>query len=98
MSIQPTDNSYLSSVSFLTTEKVAESSKKSDKSSSSSASNVSLSTDEAALTLTSLSDDLDAASDIDWNKVNDVKNALANGNLTVDLDSLSQAILDMHRS
>lgn len=97
MSIQPTDGSYLGSVSYVATDKTTETTKKSEKAATTTPVTVPAS-EETELTLTSLSDDLDAASDVDWNKVNEVKTALANGDLNVDLDSLSQAILDMHRS
>lgn len=97
MSIQPTDSSYLTSVSYVATDKTSEAAKKTEKTTTTTSVKAPAS-EETELTLTSLSDDLDAASDVDWNKVNDVKNALANGDLNVDLDTLSQAILDMHRS
>lgn len=95
MSIQSTDN-YRAGLSYVATEKATEINRKTEKSTQSSTAKAESS--EATLSLTSLADDLDATSDVDWDKVNEVKNALANGDLNIDLDSLSQAIMEMHRS
>jgi len=40
---------------------------------------------------------LSSASDVDMEKVNQVRELIAQGNLSLDLDVLSDAILDMHR-
>ncbi|WDE08440.1 flagellar biosynthesis anti-sigma factor FlgM [Thalassomonas viridans] len=40
---------------------------------------------------------LSSASDVDMEKVNQVRELIAQGNLSLDLDVLSDAILEMHR-
>lgn len=40
---------------------------------------------------------LSSASDVDMEKVNQVRELIAEGNLSLDLDVLSDAILEMHR-
>jgi negative regulator of flagellin synthesis FlgM len=40
---------------------------------------------------------LATTSDVDMDKVNEIRNALSEGKLEIDLDALGQAILDMHR-
>lgn len=39
----------------------------------------------------------DASSDVDMNKVNEISALLADGKLELDLDILSDAIMEMHR-
>lgn len=50
-----------------------------------------------SLSLTALGEQLDAASDVDWVQVSKIRQAIENGDLSVDLDSLSQSILEMHQ-
>lgn len=50
-----------------------------------------------SLSLSSLGTQLDAADDVDWDQVNQIKQAISNGELSVDLDSLTQSILEMHQ-
>jgi negative regulator of flagellin synthesis FlgM len=45
-----------------------------------------------------LEEQLDSASDVDWAQVNQIRQAIESGELTVDLESLSQSILEMHQS
>ncbi|HDX8360908.1 flagellar biosynthesis anti-sigma factor FlgM [Aeromonas sp. FDAARGOS 1416] len=40
---------------------------------------------------------LATTSDIDMDKVNEIRKAISEGKLEIDLDALGQAILDMHR-
>lgn len=44
-----------------------------------------------------INNSVSAASDIDMSKVNQVRDLLATGQLTLDADILSEAILKMHR-
>jgi negative regulator of flagellin synthesis FlgM len=40
---------------------------------------------------------LATTSDVDMDKVNEIRKAISDGKLEIDLDALGQAILDMHR-
>ncbi|MGL5463712.1 MAG: flagellar biosynthesis anti-sigma factor FlgM [Aeromonas veronii] len=40
---------------------------------------------------------LATTSDVDMDKVNEIRKAISEGKLEIDLDALGQAILDMHR-
>lgn len=40
---------------------------------------------------------LATTSDVDMDKVNEIRKAIGEGKLEIDLDALGQAILDMHR-
>ncbi|MFM5719423.1 flagellar biosynthesis anti-sigma factor FlgM [Aeromonas caviae] len=41
--------------------------------------------------------ELASTSDVDMEKVNQIRQAISEGRLELDMDALSQAILDMHR-
>ena len=40
---------------------------------------------------------LSTTSDVDMDKVNQIRQAISEGRLELDMDALSQAIVDMHR-
>ncbi|MGL5949674.1 MAG: flagellar biosynthesis anti-sigma factor FlgM [Aeromonas sp.] len=40
---------------------------------------------------------LASTSDVDMDRVNEIRSAISEGRLNLDMDALSQAILDMHR-
>lgn len=100
MSIQPTNNNNLISFTYSTQTKTrvgtstdSDTSEAQDNTMSTSTSSVS---DSNSLSLTSLDEQLKTADDIDWDKVSQVKDALSQGTLSIDLDALSQAIVEMH--
>lgn len=51
---------------------------------------------ESELQSTSLRQNLQAVSDVDVNKVNQVREAIARGELSLDPDVLAEAVMDMH--
>lgn len=101
MSIQPTDNNLIPFNYISTTKNRVGSSTDGDSSETkddqvgTSSSSVS---GDSSLSLTDLNEQLDSADDVDWDKVSEIKNALAQGSLSIDLDALSQAIVEMHSS
>jgi negative regulator of flagellin synthesis FlgM len=100
MSIQPTDSNGFSSLHYVTQDSQSVAVNSDVEASSRSATTVAASaaSEEGSLSFTDLSDQLDAASDVDWAQVDSIRQAIANGELNVDLDSLSQSILEMHQS
>ena len=50
-----------------------------------------------AQTINQARSQLASTSDVDMEKVNQIRQAISEGKLELDMDSLSQAILDMHR-
>jgi flagellar biosynthesis anti-sigma factor FlgM len=99
MSIQPTDSNRFASLDYRSAEAqtvTPTSSVTTDVVSTRVTSSVVAST-TSSLSLTALEDQLDAASDVDWNQVNKIRQAIENGDLSVDLESLSQSILEMHQ-
>jgi len=99
MSIQPTDGNRFASLDYLSNETqtvTPSSSITADAVSVGVTSSVVATTN--SLSLTALGEQLDAASDVDWDQVSKIRQAIENGDLSVDLDSLSQSILEMHQS
>lgn len=99
MSIQPTDGNRFASLDYLSNETqtvTPSSSITPDAVSVGVTSSVVATTN--SLSLTALGEQLDAASDVDWDQVSKIRQAIENGDLSVDLDSLSQSILEMHQS
>lgn len=50
-----------------------------------------------AQTINQARSQLASTSDVDMEKVNQIRQAISEGKLELDMDALSQAILDMHR-
>ncbi|MCE9846590.1 flagellar biosynthesis anti-sigma factor FlgM [Aeromonas allosaccharophila] len=50
-----------------------------------------------AQSVTKARSQLATTSDVDMDKVNEIRKAISEGKLEIDLDALGQAILDMHR-
>ncbi|QXB56343.1 flagellar biosynthesis anti-sigma factor FlgM [Aeromonas sp. FDAARGOS 1415] len=50
-----------------------------------------------AQTINQARSELASTSDVDMEKVNRIRQAISEGRLELDMDALSQAILDMHR-
>lgn len=101
MSIQPTDNNRFASLDYRSTETqtvTPSNSITTDVVSTGVTSSVVVASTTNSLSLTALGEQLDAASDVDWNQVNKIRQAIENGDLSVDLDRLSQSILEMHQS
>lgn len=100
MSIQPTDNSRFVSLDYRSSDEqtVSASSSASTGSTTTVVTNLASVATEETLSLTGLEEQLDSASDVDWVQVNQIRQAIESGELTVDLDSLSQSILEMHQS
>lgn len=100
MSIQPTDNSRFVSLDYRSSDEQTVSV---SNVSNAGATTAVVSTQgsmaaEETLSLTALEEQLDSASDVDWAQVNQIRQAIESGELTVDLESLSQSILEMHQS
>jgi flagellar biosynthesis anti-sigma factor FlgM len=100
MSIQPTDNSRFVSLDYRSSDEQTVSASSTANAGSTTAVVTTLGSVavEETLSLTALEDQLDSASDVDWAQVNQIRQAIESGELTVDLDSLSQSILEMHQS
>nr|WP_321241452.1 flagellar biosynthesis anti-sigma factor FlgM [uncultured Tolumonas sp.] len=99
MSIQPTDSNRFASLDYLSneTQTITPSSSVTTDAVSVGVTSSVVATSNS-LSLTALGEQLDAASDVDWNQVSKIRQAIENGDLSVDLDSLSQSILEMHQS
>lgn len=100
MSIQPTDNSRFVSLDYRSSDEQTVSASSTSHARSTTAVVTALGSvaAEETLSLTALEEQLDSASDVDWAQVNQIRQAIESGELTVDLDSLSQSILEMHQS
>ena len=100
MSIQPTDNSRFVSLDYRSSDEQTVSASSTSDAGSTTAAVTALSSvaAEETLSLTTLEEQLDSASDVDWEQVNQIRQAIESGELTVDLESLSQSILEMHQS
>jgi flagellar biosynthesis anti-sigma factor FlgM len=100
MSIQPTDNSRFVSLDYRSSDEQTVSASSTANAGSTTAVVTALGSvaAEETLSLTALEEQLDSASDVDWAQVNQIRQAIESGELTVDLDSLSQSILEMHQS
>ena len=100
MSIQPTDNSRFVSLDYRSSDEqtVSASSTANAGSTATVVTTLGSVAVEETLSLTALEEQLDSASDVDWAQVNEIRQAIASGALTVDLESLSQSILEMHQS
>jgi len=100
MSIQPTDNSRFVSLDYRSSDEqtVSASNPANTGSTTTVVTNLGSVAAEETLSLTGLEEQLDSASDVDWAQVNELRQAIESGALTVDLDSLSQSILEMHQS
>lgn len=100
MSIQPTDNSRFVSLDYRSSDEqtVSASSTANAGSTATVVTTLDSVAVEETLSLTALEEQLDSASDVDWAQVNELRQAIESGALTVDLDSLSQSILEMHQS
>jgi flagellar biosynthesis anti-sigma factor FlgM len=97
MSIQPTDSNRFASLQYANQESQSVTAHSDADAMSTSAAVAPVASEDGSLSLTGFSDQLDAASDVDWGQVTSIRQEIESGEFNVDLDSLSQSILEMHQ-